>query len=218
MPLFLSPPPPEEGILFCWAYVCSFNCEVLQNVLWRWGWAWRTWIYIKLQLYRSLILASSNPVVTQLGSVLQGKSRQAHACLEHFKKIRTAEDTGLSAYSADVITCSHYFTWSHKNKVIPERWHPCEVFRLHTGNSNWTFRADAALWVWINESRSATLSIWSFKFLFGKREQGCILLLLSKLACAFYSCSHEVLNMPFSCRALHSNPLMNSHYACRRRD
>lgn len=48
-----------------------------------------------------------------------------------------------------------------------------------------------------------------------KHEQGCSLLALSKLACLFHSCSHEILNMPFSFRILHGNPLINSHYACR---
>lgn len=44
----------------------------------------------------------------------------------------------------------------------------------------------------INVSKNVSLTIWSFKFLFWKREQGCILLVLSKLDGDFYSCSHEM--------------------------
>lgn len=55
-----------------------------------------------------------------------------------------------------------------------------------------------------------------FPILFGKREEGCTFLVLSKLACDL--CSREILHMPFSFRPLHSNPLINSHYACRGRD
>lgn len=61
---------PEEGILFGSAYVYSFKYEALQNVLWRQGWAWGIWIYIKLQLHRSLILAGNNSAVTEMGIIL----------------------------------------------------------------------------------------------------------------------------------------------------
>lgn len=76
------PPPPKEGILFCWAYVYSIKYEAL---LWRQGWAWSIRSYMKLQLHRSLISAGSYTDGYYI--VFQGKSGQACACLERFKTL-----------------------------------------------------------------------------------------------------------------------------------